>query len=144
MARNKNLVVSLEKAYDKFPPLPVNFKELIVAVAPWLTLVFGVLGLFGSLAAFGVSGLISPLIILGGGVGTAGGMILASVFGLISSVFLVVSFPGLLNRKLSGWNFVFWAEVVSVLSSVILFSLGGILVALIGFYFLFQVKEYYK
>ncbi|MBU2632151.1 hypothetical protein KKG52_00375 [Patescibacteria group bacterium] len=144
MARDKNLVVSLEQVYSKSPSLPVSIRELIVVIAPWLALVLGVVGVFGSLAAFGITSFLSPFIALGAGLGMSGGYVLVSVLGIVQSVLMLFAFSSLLKRKYAGWYLIFWSEFLSVISAVILFSLSGIIVALIGFYFLFQIKEYYK
>jgi len=124
MAETKanSVVVSMEKVYDKLPPLPSSVKEFAVAVAPWLALIFGVLGVLGSLSAFGLSTVFSPVIALGGGVNVATGLIIASVIGLAESVMMLVAFPSLLKRKAAGWTLMFWVEVLAVLAAVISFS----------------------
>ena len=124
MAETKanSVVVSMEKVYAKLPPLPSSVKEFAVAVAPWLALIFGVLGVLGSLSAFGLSTVFSPVIALGGGVNVATGLIIASVIGLAESVMMLVAFPSLLKRKAAGWTLMFWVEVLAVLAAVISFS----------------------
>lgn len=138
------LVVSLEKAYEKLPPLPVSVKDFIVLVAPWLALVFGILGVLGSLSAFGLSTVLSPLVALGGGVGVATSLMVVSLIGLVESIMMLVSFPSLMKRKAFGWTLMFWAEVLAVVSSIVSFSVVGVVLALVWFYFIFQVKSYYK
>lgn len=139
-----SLVVSVEKAYAKLPPLPVGVKDFVVLVVPWLAIVFGVLGVLAALSAFGLSAVFSPFVAMGGGVGFATGLIAASIIGLIQSVLMVFAFPGLLKRKVNGWNLLFWSEVLAVLGAVISISLVGVVLALVWFYFLFQIKSYYK
>ena len=146
MAQNSanQLIGTLETQFVKLPPLPKTWRDIIVNVTPWIALVFGVLGVLGSLAAFGFTAFFSPLIALGGGIGAATGGIIGSVLAFIASVLMVAAFPGTRARKLSGWNLLFWSEVVSTVASVVAFSISGVVGALIGFYILFQIKSHYK
>lgn len=130
--------------FDKLPSLPGNVKEIIVKIAPWIALIFGVIGVLGSLTATGLLTALSPFIALGGGLGAAAGGIIGAVLGLVSSVLMLLAFPGLRDRKMVGWKYSFYGELTSVISSLVAFNLVGAVVgALIGFYFLFQIKSYY-
>jgi len=139
-----SIITSMEQLYAKLPSLPKNINDFIVMVVPWLALIFGILGILGSLSAFGVSVVASPLAALGGGFNVATGLIIATIIGLAASILELIAFPGLLNRKMSGWIFLFWVEVLGVLSALITLSGFGVIMALIWFYFLFQIKSYYK
>lgn len=134
----------MEEWYGKLPPLPNNWRDVIVTITPWLALIFGVIGVLGSLAAVGVLTFLAPVVLLGGGIGVASGGIIGAVLALVASVLLVLAFPGTRAKKMSGWNLLFYSEVVSVVSSVVAFSVGGVVGALIGFYILFQIKSHYK
>ncbi|MCL5019407.1 MAG: chromate transporter [Patescibacteria group bacterium] len=138
------LIVPMEGAFSSLPALPKGFKDFIVAIAPWLSLVFGALGLLGSLAALGIVTFLSPAVMMGAGAGAAAGLTLSVILALASSILTLVAVPGLFNRKIAGWSFIFLSEIVSVVSSVVVFSIVGILFSLVGFYILFQVKSYYK
>ena len=130
--------------YAKLPDLPANWREIIVNITPYLALIFGILGVVGSLAAVGVLTFLAPIVVLGGGVGVASGGVIAAVLVLVSSALLVLAYPGTCNRKMPGWKMLFWSEAVSVVSSLVAFSPRGIVGALIGFYILFQIKSHYK
>jgi hypothetical protein len=138
------LIKSMEEWYSKLPPLPKSWRDVIVAITPWLALVFGVLGVLGSLAAIGILTFLAPFVVLGGGIGVASGGIIGSILALVASALLVLAFPGTNARRMSGWNMLFYSEAVSVVSSVVAFSVGGVVVALIGFYILFQIKSHYR
>ena len=71
-------------------------------------------------------------------------LIIASIIGLIESVMMIVAFPSLLKKKMFGWMLLFWVEVLAVVVGLINLSLYSIIVALIWFYFVFQIKSYYK
>lgn len=141
-----SIIETVEKWYSNIPSLPKNFQEVLVKIAPWVALIFGILGVLAGIAGLGVMTAISPLAALGGvgGVRAAGSGILAAVLLIASSGLMLVAFPGLKSGKISGWNMFFWSEVVTIVSSVLAFSLSGIVFDLIGFYLLFQIKRYYK
>ncbi len=144
---SNNLVDTLEGLFKKAPILPVSFREGLVQVAPWLALIFGVLGILGGLASVGLLTVFSPLAVFSGasGVASYGGGVIAAWIWLASSVLLLVAYPGIKARKLSGWNLLFWGVLVNVAGSLIAGSLvGAILGALLGLYLLFQIKSYYK
>lgn len=130
--------------YAKLPALPKEARDVIAKITPWIALIFGILGVLGSIAALGIVTVFSPLAVMGGGVQAAGTGIIAALLGLVSSALLLAAFPGTRKFKLSGWNFLFYSEVVSLLSAVLAISLTGILFSLVGFYFIFQIKSHYK
>ncbi|MCL4397997.1 hypothetical protein M1403_03145 [Patescibacteria group bacterium] len=139
------VIKTMGEWFAKLPNLPANVREILVKIAPWLALIFGILGILGSIAATGFLTALSPFIALGGGVGLAAGSIVGAVLALGSSVLMVMAFPGLRDRKMSGWKLLFGSELVSVIASVVALNLiGAIVGALIGFYLLYQVKSYYK
>jgi|SRR5665811_126870 len=139
-----SLTKPIEKLYAGLPAIPVAWRDVIVAVSPWLALIFGVLGVFGSLSAFGISTVLSPLVVLGGGVGTATSLIAVSVIGLVTSVLMLIAFPSLLKRKMLGWKYLFWAELLGIVSSVVSLTITGVVLGLVWLYFLFQIKPAYK
>lgn len=136
---------TLEEWFAKFPSLPKGATDVIVKIAPWLALIFGILGVLGAIAATGFLAVLSPLMMVGGGFGVAVGGVLGGILALVSSVLMVMAFPGLRDRRMAGWKWSFYSEVVSVVSSIIALNVVGAAIgALIGFYILFQIKSYYK
>lgn len=133
---------------QKAPALPANIKELIVKIAPWLTIVMLVIAVPGILMALGLGAIAAPLSFLGGvGAGVSFGMsyTLSMVVLFVAIVLEAMAVPGLFSRSRSAWRLVYYSTLVSLVSSLITFNIiGGLLSALIGFYILFQVKEYYK
>lgn len=138
------IIGMMEEWFSKLPALPTNWREVLVKVTPWIALIFGVLGVVLSLLGLGVLAFLSPFVFMAGGWGAATGGPVAAVLWLASSALMLLAYKGLSQRKLGGWNFLFWSEVVSLVSSVVLFSVTGVLGALVGFYLLFQIKSYYK
>lgn len=154
-AQTKTLVRPLEDAYAKLPMLPVGVKEFIVKIAPWLSLILGVLAVLGF--AFGLLGVgllaaVAPLGVAGR-VSLSGLLIIPTVLGLVAGVMYLLAFQPLKVRKLRGWNLMFWITVLGLVSSLVSSSLvyfsafsivWAVLWWLVGLYFLFQVKSYYK
>ncbi len=143
----KQIAKPLEDIYAKVPSLPGNIREILVKIAPWLSLIFGVLMVLTGVGGLGVLTALSPFV-----AAYAGGM---SVFFLVSSivvilqgVLMLLAFSPLKKRVVRGWNLLLWSEVLAVLSSVVTLSVGSVIGALIGaaisFYFLFQMRSYYK
>jgi len=135
----------MEDWFSKLPSLPKSATDVLVKIAPWLSLIFGILGVLGALAATGFLAALSPLVMLGGGFGVAVGGVVGGLLALVSSVLMIMAFPGLRDRKMAGWKWSFYSELVSVVASLISLNLvGAVIGALIGFYILFQIKSYYK
>lgn len=131
----------------KAPVLPQNVKEIIVKIAPYLTILSVILTIPAILLLFGLGGVATVLSPLGGVESVTGlptmwvGIVL-----LIPSVILEgMAIPGLFSRSLSAWRLIFWAQLISVVASLVQLNiLGAVLSILIGFYLLFQVKNLYK
>lgn len=131
--------------FKKAPALPKSATDILVKIAPWFALIFGILGVLGGIAATGLLAALSPFVALGGGIGVATGGIVGGILVVVSAVLMVLAFPGLKDRKVNGWNMSFYSQVVSIIGSIVALNLVGALIsALIGFYILFQIKSYYK
>lgn len=148
MANNKgfqgdNVITSVENVYKNTPSLPANIKDVLVNIIPWLSLVFGVLGIVGGLGAVGIS----PVGAMGG-VQSGALLLVTGVLTIVASVLMVVAFPKLRKNDYGGWKLLFWSGVVSFASSVLTLSVSSIIFSLIWaaiiFYLLFQIKGRYK
>lgn len=146
MAEKKgtNIVAMMEDWFSKLPSLPKNWQEVIVKITPWLALIFGVLGVLVSLVGVGLLTVLAPFVLLGGGLGRASGGVIGAVLALVSSALLLAAFPGTKKRQMGGWKLLFYSEVVSLVSALVAVSPSGVLGSAIGFYILFQIKNYYK
>ena len=135
--------VMLGEWFDKLPALPANVKDVLVKIAPWISLIFGILGVVLGLLALVGSTLLTPLLAMGG-MHTLTTGFLGLILGIVSSALLLASYPGLKSHTMKGWNMLFWSEAVSALGAILSLSLGGVIGAVIGFYILYQIKSYYK
>lgn len=144
--KSTDIVAILEPYFAKAPALPKNAKEMLVKVLPWIALVFGLLGILGSISGLGLLTAFSPVAIFGGAEGMAsyGTGFIAAIFWLVSSALMLAAFTGLNGHKLQGWTLLFWSEVASAVGALLSFSLGGVLGVVIGVYLLYQVKSFYK
>ncbi len=134
---------------DKAPALPENIKELIVKFAPWLTIIGVVMGAFAFLALIGLGAFMVPLGTIGGmmsGQPFAGfGYIVTTVVTGLIVVMEAISISGLFKRAKSAWNIMFYVSLVNVVNNLVHFDLIGLVLgAVISWYFLFQVRSYYK
>ena len=142
------LTKTLDENYEKLPRLPKGANDFIVSIAPWLALIFGVLGLISGVAAFGILGAVSPFAMMAGAGGYAFTAPLMAVILIVQSALELWAFPSLKARRVKGWNLIFYSILLSVVSSIFTLSvfsiLGAIIGGLIGYYFLYNVKSYYK
>ncbi len=128
--------------------LPKGAKDVLVSLAPWLALIGGILGILGALAVFGLGSIFGPLALYGG-VAYAGTYyttyLVSSVVLGVSGLIDLLAFPGLQKRSIKGWRWLFYGELIWAVSALVKFDLVGLIIgSLIGFYLLFQVREYYK
>ena len=148
-----SLLSQLETTLDlylvtKAPELPKTVKDLVVVLTPWFTLLGVLLSIPLVFVAFGLGALLAPFSLLTGPVSAINygiGYLFSMIILAISLVLDAFALPGLFNRKAKGWKFLFWATLVSFVSSLFSFNLfGGLIGALVSLYFLFQIKTYYK
>lgn len=141
---SNNAVKTLEQWFSQTPSLPKNAKESLVKYMPIIALIFGIIGILLSLAGIAALTALSPLAVVTGTPGYGAGL-LAAIFWLASSVLLLAAYSGIKARKISGWNMLFWSEIVYLIGSLVTLSiLQGIISALIGFYLLYQIKPFYS
>lgn len=139
-----DFIAYTEGWFKKLPPISSGARATLVNIMPWLALIFGLLGVIVSIAGFGILTVLSPFILMGGGVHAAGAGVFGVLVGLASSILLLAAYPGLKSHKMKGWTLIYWSQVLGVVSAVLSASIFGILVSLVGLYLLFQIKPAYK
>lgn len=145
MAKNNSMDSYIDMVGDyfkKLPELPKGGRDAVVSITPWLALVFGLLGIATAAVGLGIFTFLAPIAMITGTRGAGAGFIIV-LLGLISSVLLLMAFPGTKSRKEKGWKLVYYSEVVGLVADIVSLSLSGVLFALIGFYFLYQIRSYY-
>jgi hypothetical protein len=139
---------ALDESYAKVPALPKKWTDLLVNYAPWLALIGGVLLIFGALSLIGLGTFLSPFAMLAGSGFYVITWVVAAVFLLVGGVLEFLAFAPLKARKERGWNLMFYALLLNAVSSIVRLSISEVVTAvitfLIGYYFLYQIKSYYK
>ncbi len=149
---SQNPLARLEGMLDEYfgrkaPALPQNIKEIIVKIAPYLViigLIFTIPAIFVLLGLGSIATVLAPV---------GGAQSVASVPTMWIGILLLIpviileaiAVPGLFSRKVVAWRYVFWAQIITIVSNLVQLNIvGGIISAIIGFYILFQVKSLYK
>lgn len=121
--------------------IPEDGRELIVKWGPWITVILLALMLPLALAVLGVGSFLMPY----GGYAYATGFGVAAVFLVLHFALMIMALPGLFARKMSGWRLMFYAQVASLVQSIMYYAIGtGLVTALIAFYIMFQVRTKYR
>lgn len=142
------LEMTLAPTFEKAPHLPQDWKGVLVSIAPWISVIFGILGIIGFLGAGSLGILLAPLVVLGNGIkGLA--VYITLILGLVTSVLSVLAFRPLQSKEKTGWDYSFYAFLIAGISSCISLvllpgGLGGIVGVLIGAYILFEIRGRYN
>jgi len=126
----------------KFPPFPEDVKEFIVKYGPFFILVSAIFMLFGLLTAFGIgtAAIGTGMIPYGSGFYMYAGLMIATI--IMAMYFM--AFSPLRARKKAGWNLLYYALLLSLISNLLQLALFSFIVsALLGFWVLFQIREKY-
>ncbi|MBI4039940.1 chromate transporter [Candidatus Daviesbacteria bacterium] len=128
----------------KAPSLPTAWKEFIVNVMPWATLIIFIITLPLVLTFFGISAFLLPISFLGG-VGNGFGYTLSVIVVGASLVLDALAIPGLFKRAARSWRLLYWSALLNAVYNLVTLNLGGLIIGtLISLYILFQIKSYYK
>ena len=143
----KNILVQLEEKLveisKKLPQLPDGLLEFSVKYGPYLMIVGLVIGIFGLLTTFGLMAAFSPLAVTSYNYGSR--FSLYGLFGLASMVLTAIAIPGLLKRAKSAWNLMFYSSLITTISYLVDMNLGSLVIGTaLNWYFLFQIRKFYK
>jgi hypothetical protein len=122
---------------------PINFREGFVKYWPIVSLILLLLTLPAILLFLGIGTALLPVSFVGG-IGSGIGYTISMVLTVIGLVLSLLALPGLFNRKRSGWVLSYYAQLLSIVTSIFSFSLLGILLGLLFLMLLFQVRDYYN
>jgi hypothetical protein len=129
----------LEPIAAQLPELPPSVKEGFVKYVPIVTLVLLILTLPALLALLALGGALFAF------AGLAGiQSLLALVIGIASVVFTIIALPGLFKRTRAGWVNEYYAQLLSILASVISIQILSVVFSLIWLYVLFKVRDAYQ
>src|SRR6185436_16278487 len=103
--------------------LPEGLKEFLVKIAPWVTIIVMVLAIPLILAALGFSIALAPAAAVAGK-GFGGLFWVSWVITLASFALEIMAIKGLMHREIRGWRFVYWASLLSVVSTILMGNFG--------------------
>lgn len=143
---------SLASLFAKTPHLPHNIVEILATIAPWLALLFGVLGVLALLPMLMLIPMASFSAPMMGAVAAYGWypmMIVGFFAGIVSTILNLLAFRPLLKRMKKGWNLLFYSTLLSVVVTLVQIVFGSsgalsIVGSLIGLWLLFEVRNVYK
>jgi uncharacterized membrane protein HdeD (DUF308 family) len=146
------------------PALPKGGKKVLVEWAPWLALLGGILTLWSVAMLWHWAHVANDLINYANSLSAAYGgtkvadtrmtvgIWLGLLVLLVEGVIYLLAFPGLRDRKKSGWNWIYYGALINIVYGfVIMFTnyggVGSFLLSLvgsvIGLWLLFQVRASY-
>ncbi len=143
--------------------LPANAREGLVKAMPWLTLLGGVVMLWGAWALWQLVGWANDVATVTNqfsqyyGVGYVAPVGMAPLLWVslavlvVEAVLFFMAFPALQARKKSGWNLLFWVSLLNAAEAVVQAVgytnfgslIGALIGSVIGLYLLFQIRSYY-
>jgi len=145
----RDLIGFLDYYFVKKAPfqIPQAGREWLVRFGPWIAIILLILWLPGLLWLLNVGSTWAPFADRGyypayhySNAYWPWMLGVVAFFGL-----MVLALPGLFARRMSGWRLAFYAELVSVVTGLIVMDIvGALLGALIAFYVLFQIRPLYK
>jgi len=155
MAKSESPLIQVEDTLElylvkKAPfQLPTNIKEILVKFAPWVTLILVVLALPAIFAVVGLGAFAGVLTGIMGPFATAQyaqGITLSIIILIITVLLQILAIPGLFAKSIKGWRMLFYASIVGLVGSVLnpLSIVSALVGTIIGLYFLFQIRSYYK
>jgi len=147
----KKVLVQLEEKLveisKKLPQLPDSIGEFLVKYGPYLMIVSLVFGVISTLTTFGLIAAFNPMIRAGYPYVYRYGVHF-SLYGLVSLISMVLTamaIPGLLKRTKKAWNLMFYASLVTAISYLVSMNIGNLIIGMaINWYFLFQIRKFYK
>ncbi len=144
----KPLLKFLDEYYAKIPALPKGATEFIVKVAPWLALIGAILSVLSVISLYGLMTYVGPFAAYAGVSGFSITIVLSMIVLLVWAVLYLLAFPSLKARKIKGWNLMLYGMLLYILSAIVRLNVmdivSSLIGALIGYYFLYQVKSYYN
>lgn len=130
-----------EYLVKKAPALPKGAKDFLVTAAPYLALLGAVLGVPALLAVFGLGAIATPFVWLAGS--RTGIFWLFWIVGAAQVVMSAMAVKPLFARRGRGWRLMYYSQLLSLLSSLQYWSVGSLIMTVLSFYLLYQVKASY-
>jgi hypothetical protein len=135
-----------EQLRKQLPEAPEGLLSAYVRFAPWVAMIFGVLGVLLLLVAGVFVSVLTPLMALGGasGLGAGLGALVSIVIGLILAVLEVVGGYQMRQGRLTGWWILGLGLVVNAVLTLVRLQLLGLIITLLIAYVHLLVKPRYS
>ncbi len=126
----------IEFLFSKLPGLPADVKSIFISYGPYIVGVAALLTLVNVGLAF----------IEGAAPGSLGlyNYYLSQLSSLIFGLALLSSFRPLQQNKIAGWRSLFFLNSLYLLLSITIFGIDNLILIVLAYYLLFQVKSYYS
>lgn len=150
--KNNNPLSILNKLTDlldiylakKAPALPIPWKNFIVKILPWFTLIVLILAIPLILAFFGISLVLLPFSFMGS-LGTGLNAFISWIVLVIASILHLLALKGLFASKKQGWTYLYWGVLLNGVYNLFTLNLGSLVIGTgISLYILFQIRNSYK
>jgi len=135
-----DLEIKLAGFFRLFPSLPSSIKDLIVDWGPYFVLMAGILIILSS-------GILNFFIVAWAPKTyefSIYNYYLQIVFNLIAATILLLAFKPLQNKKLGGWRMLFYLALLETVLFIFFINLSGLILCLLSFCLLFQLKDRYQ
>lgn len=137
-----NYIDSIGNFFSVFPDLSKGATQPIISIIPWLALIFGTLGIAAAVVGLGIFTIIEPIAQVTG-VKRTGFDFIFVLLSLVSSALLLSAFAKTQRKEKKGWQLLYYSESAALLSDVLSKDIVGILLSLLVFYILYQIRSYY-
>ena len=148
-SKSVQMIQVLDKIFFKLPHLPEKLRKFISKIMPWLVLLGGIVSSIAVLLSFFLTVLSLFALDFGLILATVGSLLMI----LLNALFLIKAFKPLRKYDAVGWIYLFWANVLGIINSVISVTSGNIsgwqqisltfVMTAIGFYLLFEIGNFY-
>lgn len=135
-----------ERLRVQLPAAPEGLLAAYVRWAPWIAIIFGILGVLGMGVLLGLGALLGPLVLLAGsqGVQAGGQLFITLIVGLVLAVLEIVGGLQMRKMRVTGWWILAVGLAINVLTGLFSFSALSLIVTLLVAYIHVQVKPRYS
>lgn len=130
-----------EYLVKKAPALPKSVKNFLVSVAPYFALLGAILGIPALLAVFGLGAVMTPFAFVAGA--RTGIFWLYWLTGGVQVVLGALAIKPLFARRAHGWRLMYYSQLLSLVSLIRSLNVGSLVMTILSFYILYQVKASY-
>ncbi|WP_373511685.1 hypothetical protein [Persicitalea sp.] len=143
MEQQLPLEKELRDLFAKFPAFPESLVDILVTLAPWLTLLGAILGIIGLLSLLGLGAAFVGAIGVNA-YGSSWKFYLGIIGGAIAAVLYLMAFSPLRANKKKGWDLLYYAFLLNMIIALLQFNILGLIIGfLIGGWILFQIRPKY-